>query len=148
MAEGRPQTSLVRFPSPASLAALAAFVPLACASDPEARDNGVNDVRGACEVRASWKNADAPDCRTCQTSAVLQRCECESLREFSGACVAQADDRRAEPSCTAALDQCVQGCAPTDCGCLDGCYATAQACRQASSARDGCVAEVCAKFCE
>jgi hypothetical protein len=118
----------------------------ACASEPAA-NNGVNDVRAACDLRSAWSTPGASACLACQTVAILQRCECEDLREYSARCLEQADARRAEASCTGELDACIRGCIDDDCACRDACYADAPACRRVSSARDGCVAEVCAAPC-
>lgn len=123
----------------------------ACADEeppPERVITGVNDVRAACEVRARWTRQDTGDCAACRAAVVLPACGCELVSEFEARCVTLADARRAHAQCTKALDDCVSACAPDDCGCLDGCYQGADGCRQATAARDGCVAEVCAPYCE
>lgn len=131
-----------------------AFVLLPCLlvaacgdDDDDATNNGVNDVTAACQIRAAWTQANSEKCVQCQTTAPLQRCDCEALAEFSGACFAQGEARRAEPTCTRALDDCVRAC-KGECGCVDGCYAEAAACKTRAAALDGCVADTCRRHCE
>lgn len=114
---------------------------------PEPLRNGVNDVRAACEQRASWQKRLTADCAACLTGTQIPPCGCELVRDFGGACNAQAAARQSEPSCTAAVDACINACKVDDCACIDACYSGADACRQATAARDGCVAEVCAPYC-
>ncbi len=118
----------------------------ACGTE-EPPSNGVNDVKAACEIRATWTRKTAAQCVSCEVTSVLKRCECEAFRDYSGACVTQAEARQAEPSCTTALDECLGRCDALDCVCQEHCYDGAQACKRASAARDGCVAEVCTRFC-
>lgn len=118
----------------------------ACQSENSDADNGVNDVRAACEIRAAWKNRNAEKCGLCPTAAIMPACGCASFEGFDGVCASQGAARRAEASCTETLEQCVNACG-ADCGCVDLCYAAAPACRQASAARDGCVAEKCSAYC-
>lgn len=121
----------------------------ACSSDDKGYatgDNGVNDVRAACQMRSAWKSS-LPDCASCETMTQLQRCECSAFEAFGAACYDQAEARRKEPTCTEDVDTCLKACVKTDCACIDGCYANKDACRRASAARDGCVAEVCDKYC-
>lgn len=117
----------------------------ACGKD-DVENNGVNDVRKACEIRAAWKNPSAEKCGLCQAAAPRPPCGCESFAGFDGVCAAQGDARRAEPSCTEALDRCEIACG-SNCGCVESCYATAQECKRVSAARDGCIAETCASYC-
>lgn len=134
------------------LAFLLLLLPLAsCADDepaPTTLRTGVNDVRAACELRAAWTKPLSPDCTVCTTAVLLPPCSCELVRDFGAACYDQAVARRAEPSCTDAVDKCVDACPRDGCGCIEGCYAQAAACRAATAARDGCVAEVCARYCQ
>lgn len=126
----------------------ALFVALAvtaCTTDEP--NNGVNDVKAACEIRATWKRVETEDCRNCMTAAPLVSCECESFKAFAGLCQEQGDARIREPSCNDAVEQCVTTCRKSDCACVEGCYARAEACKKASAARDGCVADVCAQYC-
>ncbi|MCS6898314.1 MAG: hypothetical protein RMJ98_05605 [Myxococcales bacterium] len=109
---------------------------------------GVNDVRAACEVRARWTRRDSGDCAACRAAVVLPPCGCELFRDVEARCVTLADARRRQPQCTQALDACVSTCPPNDCGCLDHCFEGADDCRQATSARDGCITEVCTPYCE
>lgn len=121
----------------------------ACASDsaPD-RNNGVNDVRKACEVRAAWTRAASEKCLNCLIAAPAPKCDCEAFKEFGALCEIQEAERHAEPTCTSALDDCTRACAKPDCNCLEGCYAQAASCKSLAGARDGCVAAVCAQYCE
>lgn len=129
-----------------SMIVVAAVILGACGKDDEATSNGVNDVRKACEIRATWRNLSAEKCGLCQAAAPRPPCGCESFSGFDGVCAAQGDARRAEPSCSEVFDRCEIGCA-SNCACIENCYATAQACKRVSAARDGCVAEACASYC-
>lgn len=132
-----------------SLGLLGLIALAACATDAEAvRNNGVNDVRKACEVRATWTMAGREKCINCLAAAPAPACECESFKEFGALCELQEAERHADPGCTSALDDCTRTCARTDCGCLEGCYGQASRCKQLSGARDGCVAQACAPYCQ
>ena len=121
----------------------------ACAPDHEPPvNNGVDDVRHACEIRASWLHAEAVKCVNCVAAAPSPACDCEAFKEFGGLCKNQEDARRAEPSCNDANDLCSRTCAKTDCACVEGCYAQAEACKRVIAARDGCVADVCTQYCK
>jgi len=134
----------------------ALFLPLlglmalvACAKDSEPeRNDGVNDVRLACQVRATWTNAGSEKCINCMAAAPLPACECPSFEEFGALCEIQEVERHADPGCTSALDDCTRICAKSDCGCLEGCYSQAARCKQLAGARDGCVAAACAQYCQ
>lgn len=131
----------------AALAGVTLLLVAACSSEDDDIRVGVNDVRKACEIRATWTTPDANDCSACQTSAILERCECEALRDFSGACVEAANRVRSEASCTQQIETCWRACPQGDCACVDACYAGADACRRAAGGREGCVADVCSKYC-
>lgn len=121
----------------------------ACATDSEpGRNNGVNDVRKACEIRAKWTKAGSEKCINCLAAAPEPACDCEAFKEFGGLCELEEADRHAEPGCTSALDDCTRTCVKTDCGCVEGCYAQAARCKALSGGRDGCVADVCAQYCQ
>jgi hypothetical protein len=108
--------------------------------------NGVNDVHQACVLRASW-NRSAENCALCEAGVVSPECGCEALKGFSAACLDQANARKA--ACPDEnLDVCVNNCPQADCDCVDRCYAGQDACKQASAARDGCIAEACAQHCK
>ena len=109
-------------------------------------NNGANDVRRACDLRAAWKNPNAEKCGLCQAAAPRPPCGCESFKGFDGVCAEQGDAFRAEASCTEAVVSCAANCLK-DCGCVEGCYADAPACKRVAAARDGCVAESCAAYC-
>ncbi len=130
-----------------SLVGLTALVACATDSEPD-RNNGVNDVRKACEVRATWKRGATETCINCMAAAPSPKCDCESFKEFGGLCEIQEAERHAEPTCTSPLEDCTHTCAKTDCNCLEGCYAQAARCKQLAGARDGCVTAVCAQYCE
>lgn len=148
------RTSFLRFRSFAFRFAFAAVIAgvatgvAACSSDDEPPlDNGVNDVALACQQRASYTDPQGEKCVQCLTVAALENCKCEAFEGFGGACEEQGVARRAEPTCTTSIDDCRRACAATDCACIDGCYAGADACKRRQAAEDGCVAKVCEKFC-
>ena len=107
--------------------------------------NGVDDVKAACEIRSKWVRS-GNDCSLCEAAVISPRCDCTSLAAFGAACLDQQNARK--PLCNDAIDTCVFGCTVTDCACIEACYANADACKKASSARDGCVAEVCDSHCK
>ncbi len=125
--------------------AMAVATVVACCKDDEPKvGNGVNDVRLACDIRATW-NRSGNECTLCEASVVSERCDCIELRDFSAACIDQANARRA--ACTGSVNDCVFACATTDCACIDACYVAGDACKAASAARDGCIAEACSSYC-
>ena len=115
--------------------------------DEPAQQNGVNDVKKSCEIRVSWKNRTERKCTDCIAAAPSPPCNCEQFKEFAGMCATQGEARRVEPSCTTALDDCTHQCKTGDCACVDSCYAQAEGCKRATAAREGCVTEVCSRFC-
>lgn len=137
----------MRSSSSVLLLAAVAAVPLAACGKSEPTNDGVNDVRKACELRNAWKNARAEKCGLCQGAAPQPACGCESFKGFDGVCAEQGQARRAEPSCTYDLDSCVALC-KDDCACIEGCYANAPECKRVSAARDGCVALECSRYCD
>ena len=138
----KPTTSLAL----ALVAALLGVV--ACSPSKTAENDGVNDVKAACEIRVSWKNSGVDKCKNCLASAAQPACDCELFKEFGGKCHDQNVARQSEPDCSDPVLNCVYKCSTTDCACLEGCYATAAKCRAAASAVDGCVADVCAPYCQ
>lgn len=145
-------TTLFRLVRVLALAVFAFVLLGACSScakkdTPEER-KGVNDVKKACEVRSAWSNRTAPQCISCISAAPSPPCDCEQFRDFGGLCATQGEARRLEKSCTAQVDTCTRACPDKDCACIDACYAQAPACKSASAARDGCVAEVCTRYCQ
>ena len=118
----------------------------ACAPAKDAPNNGVDDVKKACEIRATWTKASAEKCVNCVASAPSPACECELFKEFGGKCEPQNAARLANGSCTPPVD-CTRNCAKNDCLCVDACYAAAEECKRLSAATDGCVTEVCAPYC-
>jgi len=118
----------------------------ACSADPPPR-NGVNDVKAACELRAKWTRPTTERCVACVAAAPIQGCDCEDYRDFAGFCQDQGNARRAEGTCTEALDDCVRACKTSDCPCIEACYGNAATCKTLSAARDGCVVDVCSQYC-
>lgn len=119
----------------------------ACAPNQDAGRNGVDDVRDACIIRTSWTNANRDKCINCMVGSKSPSCDCEEFKEFAGLCRSQEQARLAEPSCTTTVKDCASKCPKGDCGCLDGCYASADACKRVSAATDGCVTEACGPYC-
>jgi len=119
---------------------------LGCGQTPPPAHNGVNDVHKACEIRAGWKNRSAEKCGWCQQAAQRPPCGCEAFKGFDGVCADQGASFRAEKSCTDDVINCVDHCSP-DCDCIEACYANAPACKTVAAARDGCVADACATYC-
>jgi hypothetical protein len=129
----------------AALSVIALVVGCGDDDDTPKGGNGVNDVKLSCEIRAKW-NRTGNDCSLCESGVVSAPCDCSSLAEFSGACLQQADARR--NACAESVDTCVFSCDRTDCACIESCYTNGDACKAASAARDGCIAEVCADHCK
>jgi hypothetical protein len=127
-----------------------AGVALGCSpkDEPPPPRNGVNDVQKACEIRATWTKSTDAKCVNCLVAAPSPACECEAFKDFASLCLEQDTARRAEPSCTVALDDCTKACVPTDCNCVNGCYAQAETCKRLSAAKDGCIADVCTPYCQ
>jgi hypothetical protein len=120
-----------------------------CSSDDDpsaAPDNGVDDVRQACEIRLSWQGSTSSRCSYCLAAAANPPCACTEAKVFAGKCETQQTVRSKESSC-AGVEECRFACSPSDCGCLDACYAQKDACRSATAALDGCVAKACAEEC-
>ena len=109
-------------------------------------DNGVNDVRAACQIRTTWVHNEKNQCSICAASVVAPRCDCSALTAFSGACDDQAN--AAHAACPGSVNDCVANCKQDDCNCIEGCYANDAACKQAAAARDGCQAEACTQYCK
>ena len=113
-----------------------------------APQNGVNDVKKSCEMRLAFANRTERKCIDCIAAAPSPPCNCEQFRDFGGMCASQGEARRVEPTCTQAVDDCTHQCKDKDCACVDNCYAQADACKRATAARDGCVTEVCTRYCQ
>jgi hypothetical protein len=117
-----------------------------CSSDDGRRGgNGVNDVRAACDIRATWAGATSDGCVECLAQIQAPACGCESEREFIEMCLPQHESLLAEPTCDG-VRACANDC-KDDCACVDACYAGKDACRRVSSAFDGCAADVCDTYC-
>lgn len=122
---------------------------LACSSSDDAQplDNGVDDVKLACEARVTWTDYTGDECVKCRMMASSPDCGCEAFEGFGGHCAEQGNARRAEPTCTQQVTDCRNACAANDCACIDGCYAAAEACKKATAAEDGCIAKICEQYC-
>lgn len=113
--------------------------------EPKSGD-GVNDVKLACELRTTW-NRSKQDCGLCEAAVIAPRCDCSELAAYSAACSDQQEARR--KACAESVDNCVLACNRDDCACIERCYADADdACKKASDARDGCIGEACASYCQ
>lgn len=110
--------------------------------------NGVDDVQKSCEIRAAWTKSTDMAGINCLVAAPSPSCECEAFKDFAALCKSQDDARRADPTCTVALDDCTKACVKTDCTCVAGCYAQAETCKRVSGAKDGCIADVCTPYCK
>lgn len=119
----------------------------ACSPSKSAPNNGVDDVKVACEIRAAWTKPNAEKCVNCLAGAGQPACNCELFKEFAGKCHDQNAARLANPGCTPPAD-CTYKCAKSDCACIDACFAASQECRRLASATDGCVTDVCGAYCK
>lgn len=125
---------------------------VSCSSSDEVRDvarapdNGVDDVKLACEVRLGWQGTTSSRCIHCLSAAANPPCACSEAKPFAGVCETQQAARSKEATCDG-VESCRFACAPSDCACLDACYAERDACRRAASALDGCIAKACAEEC-
>jgi hypothetical protein len=128
----------------ASLSVLATLA--ACSSTDSAPRNGVDDVLKACQIRVAWKNPSAEKCVNCVAATPSPECECQDFKEFAGLCHSQNDARLAEPSCTAAMEDCSRAC-KNDCPCVEACYAQSARCKSLVASRDGCIVDVCTQYC-
>jgi hypothetical protein len=120
----------------------------ACKSDDEPEpNNGVNDVKAACEIRIGWARASEQECTDCLSTSRGPSCGCPAFpQEFVGKCADQGAAFGNERNCDL-VGECIGKCAKTDCGCIDACYNDRPACRPKAAALDGCVADVCDKYC-
>jgi hypothetical protein len=121
----------------------------ACGDDEEGNKvgNGVNDVKQACQIRAAWSRS-GENCSICEAAVVSPQCDCEALKDFTAACMDQAEARKTACGDTLPFDTCVNTCQKPDCDCVERCYANQEACKRASDARDGCIAAACESFCK
>jgi hypothetical protein len=120
---------------------------VACSPSNDAPRNGVDDIVKACQLRAGWTNVKVEKCLSCLAAAPSPACDCEAFKEFAGLCKAQEDARRAETTCTSAMEDCSRAC-KDDCNCVQACYAQAPACKRIIDGRDGCVVDVCTPYCK
>ena len=126
------------------------FVLVAACSQPfdeKPERKGVDDVKKACEIRATWARAATSACVDCTSISQAPVCGCPAFQQaYIGQCVDQARAHAIEPSCEGTAD-CIAKCAATDCDCIDRCYVGKPRCRELASAVDGCVADVCDAYC-
>ncbi len=121
---------------------------IACGGDDEpAPNNGVNDVKKACEIRATWTKRKTQECIDCTSIAKTPKCDCPAFQQdFAAKCEVQGRAYGDERNCDFVGD-CVGKCNETDCACIDACYAGRDACRPKAAALDGCIADVCDRYC-
>lgn len=137
-------STFLRFASAAAVSGLVVIT--ACSSNDAAPRNGVDDVLKACQIRVGWTNPSAEACVNCIAAAPSPDCECEVFKDFAALCKDQDEARRAEPSCTAAMEDCARAC-KNDCACVDSCYAASATCKDIIAGRDGCIVDVCTQYC-
>jgi hypothetical protein len=134
--------------------AAVAVVTMACSSlsaggdgGPQAVNagNGVDDVKAACTIRASWTHSAESGCRDCILYSPVAPCSCSSDPNL-GKCETQSQAQQHEADCTTALAVCVTDCI-TNCSCIDACYAGHDACRTVAAALDGCLVAACDSVC-
>lgn len=122
-------------------------VVVACGNDEPAPNNGVNDVKAACEIRTQWSKRSSQECIDCLSISRAPKCDCpEFQQEFAAKCADQGAAFGNERNCDL-VGECTGKCALTDCACLDACYADRAACRPKAAAVDGCTTDVCDKYC-
>lgn len=119
----------------------------ACGGPSSPPQNGVNDVKKACEIRLGWTNRSAVACTDCLSISQAPKCDCPAFQqEYAAKCSEQARSRSDEPSCDG-TPGCVGNCQPDDCACIDACFAGRERCRELTSAADGCTTDVCDAYC-
>ncbi len=121
---------------------------LACGGgDAVAPNNGVDDVKKACEIRATWAKRTTQECIDCLSIAKAPKCDCPAFQQdFAGKCEVQGRAYGDERNCDFVGD-CIGKCQPNDCACVDACYAGRDACRPKAAGLDGCLADVCDHYC-
>lgn len=126
---------------------LTVVVASACGDDAPAPNNGVNDVKAACEIRAQWTKRTDSECVNCLSIARTPKCECPDFQQdYAAKCADQGAAFGNERNCDLVAD-CTSKCALTDCACVDACYADRAACRPKAAAVDGCTTDVCDAYC-
>lgn len=123
-----------------------AFVVLAACGDDEPTNNGVNDVKKACELKTTWKRARDLKCINCVSAAPNAKCDCEEIKEFSGACSEQGDLFKS--ACPQNVIDCALHCPVNDCACVENCYNANGDCKKRAAMRDGCVVDRCDEYCQ
>jgi hypothetical protein len=110
-------------------------------------NNGVDDVKQACEIRTQWTKLDDQTCIDCLSVSKAPQCGCPAFQqEYVAKCNAQSNDVGAEHTCDFVGD-CTGKCARNDCACVDACYNDRPNCRPKAAALDGCTTDVCDKYC-
>jgi hypothetical protein len=115
----------------------------ACSAEPDPSAPPPIDPKVACQTRATWNGSF--DCRDCQSRAAQPGCDCNPS-PFNAVCHEQNVVRLND--CAESVVDCVFGCAPGDCACVDACYAGAELCRRRAAAFDGCIVQTCAAVCK
>ena len=110
--------------------------------------NGVNDLKQSCEIRATWQNKAVRKCTDCISAAPSPACNCEEFKDFGGMCLTQDQAKRADTTCSGAMDTCAKACPATDCDCYANCYNASASCKAEASAREGCLTQVCGPYCK
>ena len=124
-----------------------ASVLAACGPDDPPPNNGVNDVKKACEIRTAWQKRGTTACTDCLSISTAPKCDCPLFQqEFAAKCSEQARARTDEPTCEG-TPTCVGDCDRTDCACIDACFVGKERCREVTSAVDGCTTDVCDAYC-
>jgi hypothetical protein len=120
----------------------------ACGGDDKpAPNNGVNDVKAACEIRTQWQKRADQACVDCLSISTGPACGCPAFpQEYTGKCSDQSAAVGNEHDCDF-VGGCTSKCDPKDCGCIDACYNDRPACRPKAAALDGCTTDVCDKYC-
>lgn len=119
----------------------------AACTDEEPLNNGVNDVKAACELRVGWTKADSTACVECIAVSKAPKCECPAYQQgYAAKCNVQLTARAEEPTCEETYG-CVGACDEKDCACVDACFAGKERCRELTSAVDGCTTDVCDAYC-
>lgn len=124
------------------------LVVAACGGDdPPPPNNGVNDVKMACEIRTAWSKTAQQECIDCLAISKTPKCDCPLFQQdFAAKCADQGTAIGNERACDFVGD-CTSKCAAGDCACVDACYNDRAACRPKAAALDGCQADVCDKYC-
>lgn len=129
------------------LSVLAVVVVAACGEDGPAPNNGVNDVKLACEIRTQWTKRTDQACIDCLSVSKAPKCDCPAFQQdYAAKCNEQSAAVGGEQTCDFVGD-CTSKCPAGDCACVDACYNERAACKPKAAALDGCTTETCDKYC-